>query len=97
MVPRQLGPFDKLVHFSIYGVFGYLTASALANRWSVARVAAVVIVGMSLFGAVDEWHQHFIPGRSTEIADWLADSIGGALGVAIWTILGPLRTKRQHA
>ncbi len=33
----------------------------------------------SLYGLADEWHQSFIPGRQTDIADWLADTTGAAL------------------
>ena len=38
----------------------------------------------SLYGASDEWHQTFVPGRSATLADWIADvlgSIAGAFGV----------------
>ncbi len=32
----------------------------------------------SAFGASDEWHQSFVPGRSAELADWVADTAGAA-------------------
>ena len=38
-----------------------------------------------LFGCAhatfDEWHQSFVPGRSSDLADWIADVAGVMLGV----------------
>jgi VanZ family protein len=41
------------------------------------------MVFCSLYGASDEWHQSFVPGRMVEVADWLADSIGGVIGAVV--------------
>jgi len=75
--------FDKVVHFSVYGLLGTLVVRALGHRrW----VLAVVIV--SLFGASDEWHQSFVPGRAMEFGDWVADTLGAAVaafGYARWS------------
>ena len=35
------------------------------------------------YGALDEWYQSFVPGRTPEIADWLADVAGVFLGCLI--------------
>jgi len=37
-------------------------------------------------GAVDEIHQHWIPGRSMAILDWMADILGGGTG-AVFSLL----------
>jgi VanZ family protein len=83
---------DKLVHFTMYAALGFL---AMRARW--ARGASVpwrrllVVVGcVSLFGAFDEWHQQFIPSRSMELGDWIADTIGGIAGVTILTLTAGL-------
>ncbi len=68
--------FDKVVHFSVYGLLGTLVLRALGGqRWGWA------IVAVSLFGVSDEIHQHFTPGRSTELADWVADTLGATVAV----------------
>jgi VanZ family protein len=37
------------------------------------------------YGATDEWHQHFVPGRTMEMADLAADTSGAAAAaVAAW-------------
>lgn len=98
VVPRQLGPYDKIVHFSIYGLFAVLLSRDLAQvtaRWSAAVLAIVIAVA---FGAVDEWHQGFIPGRSTDIADWRADSAGAAGGALLFALYSRIRASRTtHA
>jgi len=42
-----------------------------------------IFVGVSLFGASDEFHQSFVPGRGVEWMDWLADTFGGLAGLAL--------------
>lgn len=72
--------FDKVVHFSVYGLLGTLVLRALGGRhggWAVAIV--------SLFGVSDEIHQYFTPGRSMEFGDWVADTLGAAVAVVLYT------------
>lgn len=71
---------DKLAHLALYGVLGALSMSAAvpAPRRPGARALAAVIVGVSVFGAADELHQTFIPGRTPDRSDWLADTAGAA-------------------
>jgi len=44
----------------------------------VAVLCAVLFA--ALLGAVDEFHQQWIPGRSMEFFDWVADFVGGSTG-----------------
>jgi VanZ family protein len=50
----------------------------------------VTIVITLFYGAIDELHQIFIPGRSADIRDWLADSTGVILGVFILNLVKSL-------
>jgi VanZ family protein len=50
------------------------------------------LAATSLFGAADEWHQQFIPGRSQDVADWLADTLGAGIGVLT---AAALRSRRE--
>ena len=77
---------DKVVHFLVYAILGVLVARARdVMPRHYARLAAV-IVGVSLFGAMDEWHQGFIPGRFPDVRDWMADTVGGIAGATAFTI-----------
>ena len=77
---------DKLVHFLVYAVLGVLVARAKDVTPRHYAQLAAVIIGVSLFGAMDEWHQGFIPGRFPGVGDWLADSLGGFAGATAFTI-----------
>jgi len=79
---------DKAAHLVFYGVMGFLCA--LWRRES--GVSAVRAILFALFftavvGAVDEVHQEWIPGRSMELLDWIADTLGGGIGAIISVFL----------
>lgn len=71
---------DKLAHFVAYAVLGLLLARAQAL--SGLRPWVAVALGLA-YAASDELHQSFVPGRSAEIADFLADALGVMAAVAI--------------
>jgi VanZ family protein len=73
--------FDKAAHFSIFGLLATLVLRPFHGRRGV--VWAIVIV--SLFGASDEWHQSFTPGRSMDYHDWIADTLGAVVAVTTYT------------
>lgn len=80
----KVGHWDKLSHFGAYAVLGLLlargtAASALNGWWAVALAA--------LYGATDEIHQAFVPGRSPELGDWIADVLGAAAGAFLYLYL----------
>ncbi len=72
---------DKIAHFGFYGVAGFLF---VLWRREIGKGAAVAVVWAAIFaallGAVDEFHQQWIPGRSMDLLDWVADFAGGTAG-----------------
>ena len=42
----------------------------------------VVLVGL-FYGAGDEFHQTFVPGRNASVADLIADGVGSYIGAVI--------------
>ena len=80
-------PFlDKILHVAAYALLGFLVFRALAtghltNNLNLALIISALFAG--LYGLSDEWHQSFVPGRSAEAADALADLIGGMLGAGL--------------
>ena len=79
---------DKVAHFSVYGLLGTLLCRALRPGW---RGAVLALVIASFFGATDEWHQSFVPGRDADVMDWLADTSGAALAVGLYCFWRPYR------
>jgi VanZ family protein len=79
---------DKVVHLCMYAVLGFLMSRAMDNSTGTTRrrafLAAFLFCGA--MGAADEWHQRYIPGRTAEVADWMADSTGGLVGALTWIL-----------
>jgi VanZ family protein len=71
---------DKIAHLGAYGLLATLLCR-LGHGWRGAVLAWFIAAA---YGATDEWHQAYVPGRSTEFADWLADAIGAALAVIFY-------------
>jgi len=71
---------DKYLHFLAYGLLASLVCR-LGRGWHAALVA---VLAASAYGATDEWHQLYTPGRSCELADWVADTAGAALAVGVY-------------
>ena len=87
-------PLDKVAHFTAYAVLAALLLRAVATplHW---QSFVLVLLAVAAFGAVDEWHQSFIPRRSMSFADWVADVSGAVVGLLAVRFL-PLLSPRRH-
>jgi VanZ family protein len=84
---RHLPFRDKAIHFVEYAVLGWLCAGAAARSWPTAatwRTLVFAVFVSTLWGLSDEIHQALVPGRSSELADVVADFIGSGFGAAAW-------------
>jgi VanZ family protein len=83
--------FDKVIHAGIFLVFCLLVYRALRYQASFPLLSRHCL-GFSLlltflYGILDELHQYFVPGRSADPFDLMADTAGGILVVvAIWVL-----------
>src|SRR5512134_122120 len=79
---------DKLAHFGFYAVMGFLCAMWRRESADTTRSVMLASLAFAAFiGAADEAHQHWIPGRSVDIVDWLADAAGGGTGALFSSFL----------
>lgn len=85
-----LGRFATLAHFILYAVLGLLLASAFGRP--DGRTLALAVAIASLYGVSDEMHQVFVPGRSPDPLDWLADTLGALTAVALLARISRRRT-----
>ncbi len=79
--------FDKMLHTVGYALLGLLFCRAYHFRWpqaSARTLGRAGVLSTALFGLSDEIHQYFVPFRSAEYLDVLADTIGGFLGALIF-------------
>jgi len=80
--------FDKWVHVGLFGVLGFLFMLPLFKTsidrkqkicWFARIAASVSVWGL----AVEFIQKYYIPGRSFDLMDWAADSIGAALAFIV--------------
>jgi VanZ family protein len=96
---EQLLPWkiwDKALHFLVFAFGALLLAIALriTAPWSWRLIMLVTILGISLYGASDEWHQQWTPGRSAkDVGDWTADTLGALAGALACGLYAPYRRR----
>jgi VanZ family protein len=99
--PLPGGVSDKGGHLIGYVILSVVLLRALAGgriagvTW---RTALLAILGATLYGVSDEFHQSFVPGRTPDVMDIMADCAGACIGsgvggllrfVAGWRGVGP--------
>ena len=85
---------DNVVHAIIYFVLCWLARRAFYNQNYFLMLRNGSFLGAFIFsvvyGLLDEYHQTFVPGRSAEFYDLLADTGGALLYIAIaWMLHRP--------
>lgn len=93
-VGRGLLPFgDKIAHGVLYATFGATLGFGWSRAPAPVRHAWPLIVG-ALYAVTDEWHQMYVPGRTPDVADWMADVLGLLVGYGTTVML--LGRKSDH-
>ena len=81
---------DKLVHFLGYGLLGILFFRAFRiSRFgkNADSLKVLSMVSAILYGISDEIHQYYVPSRSADIIDVLADTLGSIYGVFFYELI----------
>lgn len=82
---------DKIEHLLAFWILAILLKLALVVQDKYiylkkhSSVFTLIIIGV--YAALDELHQLFIPGRSCDILDWLADFSGALIAVIAISLL----------
>ena len=85
--PHWVSFEDKFHHAGAYAVMACFAWRSFRHVLNLKPIILILVamVFCSLYGASDEWHQAFVPGRKPSFGDWLADTIGAVLaGIAIY-------------
>jgi VanZ family protein len=100
-LPSPPGPFsDKHFHFASYALFATLLVRALSSarlRNINARIAIVAILLATVYGATDEIHQIFVPGRTAAFDDLAADALGAIAAGGLLLAWAIIRRQRRVA
>lgn len=83
----DLGPMvphlDKVAHLALYAVLGGTLGWVRMNR--VPRLSHALLVALGLLYALsDEAHQAFVPGRTPDGIDLVADALGVVMGYGLF-------------
>lgn len=74
--------FDKIIHALEYAILSLLFYRAIRDSVQepfVRYVGIIAIAGCILYGILDEYHQAFVPMRSSDPYDVVADAVGATL------------------
>jgi len=78
---------DKIKHFSAYSILAILLGLNMYFQEKWKSVSAFYLnytfIICGLYGILDELHQLFVPHRSAEVLDWVADIGGTILGIIL--------------
>lgn len=90
---------DKTVHMIEYAIFGFLLYITMKNSpypsFRDHAMLFAIIIGI-LYGMSDEFHQSFVPGRSANIPDLVADALGVTLAQTFIFIKDKLCIKHNN-
>jgi VanZ family protein len=97
---------DKGVHLMEFAVLALLIAYALgspviaagriAERRARWKIALWTIALATIWGYLDEVHQAFVPGRTADAWDLVADFLGSIAGTAIYLALSQAIARKRH-
>jgi VanZ family protein len=94
-------PFsDKVKHFFLYLILGSIFAYFLKNLKSSLTgimVGTATLLFTLLYGLSDEIHQLFVSGRTFDLIDLLADTVGGTSGGLLILFLHEFSTTPDRA
>jgi VanZ family protein len=94
------GISDKTAHVLIYAALGGSLVRALAGGRITAMTRTRILLAAALgtlYGVSDEIHQHFVPPRTPDILDVVADSIGAVVGASVMALVARLLAGRLRA
>jgi VanZ family protein len=97
--PKGILGWDKVQHFLAYGALGVSVGLWASPAFWKRRPAFALLLTMligSAYGAIDEFHQYFVPGRNCDVWDWLADTLGALLGALAMMILVKIWARSKH-
>jgi VanZ family protein len=78
--------FDKVIHIVEFALLGLLLSFGyfMSLKSPLMIKAVLTICSGILLGGLDEFHQYFIPRRSVEFFDVIADAIGILTGLLLY-------------
>ncbi|HEX4825494.1 MAG TPA: VanZ family protein [Candidatus Polarisedimenticolaceae bacterium] len=88
--------WDKLLHVIEYSGIGLFALRAFHGALTRPRLRPTLAASafVILWGASDEFHQSFVPGRDASLLDLCADVVGAGVAVLLTFVLAWIREPR---
>lgn len=98
-IAPEIAKSDLVVHPLEFGVLAILAYRLLASYPAIRRRYALLgaLLFATAYGALDEFHQSFVPGRSATLGDLGLDILGALIGLAAILIIARLAANRAAA
>ncbi|MDR2471201.1 MAG: VanZ family protein [Treponema sp.] len=97
--PKGILGFDKVQHLIAYAALAFALGLWFSpERWRRRPLGVFLLTAAlaALYGATDEVHQYFVPGRDCNVWDWIADTLGAFLGAAaVWLAFRVVRGRKH--
>jgi VanZ family protein len=98
--PAHPNFLNVVAHFCEYALLAALLTVALNSpRRKLWQSALIALAIASFYGASDEFHQLFVPGRVCDVMDWLTDTAGALAGATVsawWIAARRVRSSRKR-
>ncbi|WP_338470851.1 VanZ family protein [Niallia sp. XMNu-256] len=81
---------DKQMHFFSYSLISVVLGTLVlmvSDRKSMIQNISLLWMGLVAVGVIEEYRQYFLPNRSAELLDAVANLIGVTSGLAIPTLI----------
>lgn len=87
--------WDKLAHALAYAGLGLVTIRACHGGTSDLRLGPTLLaLALTVsYGAFDEWHQTYVPGRVSSLGDLAADGVGAVAAIPIAMLLARFKAR----
>lgn len=87
---------DKIHHMGAYFIMG-IFAWRCFNDYLHTKTRIIIssVLFCSLYGLSDEYHQSFVIGRTADVLDWLADSVGAIIAMIFIQFLQKYRQAKK--
>ncbi|HNP18151.1 MAG TPA: VanZ family protein [Fulvivirga sp.] len=83
----KLFSYDHLGHLAIFSILAFLMSSGIyAQKQQMSKSIQLSLLPAIIYGMVIEVIQEYIPGRSMEWLDLLANCSGSILGISLFYI-----------
>jgi VanZ family protein len=76
--------YDKLAHLLVFGLLATAVLRIPQFFEQGWKGACLTICIVSIYGALDEYHQSFTVARYVELDDWIADTVGASLASILY-------------